>query len=45
MQLALMIVYILTTDNYVAQMIPKEWHDRYGIEGVWGAKPPRSYDF
>ena len=40
-----MIDYILTTDYYVAQMIPKEWHDRDGIEGVLGTKPPRSYDF
>ena len=36
MQLALMIVYISTTDYYVAPMVQKEWHYRDGIEGALG---------
>ena len=40
MQIALMIVYILTTDYYVAPMVQKEWHYRDGIKTGLGIEAP-----
>ena len=39
-----MIVYILTTDYYVAPLAQKEWQYRDGIEGGLGGKEAMTFN-